>query len=174
MSAISYHGGHSLADILDEWGGHSLVRQQEYLAGMIECGEIAITPQLPEGWRLQRVEVHQSTGMLRARHRVMIETDSERYELYEFRCHFPRPEPRRPPDPPAPPPSFEEQMIERLVERLKRHQARSYTKAKAFYRKLFKRVFNLSAKKFDETVWPVATKAPGVKTPQAGAPSKKK
>ena len=28
--------------------------------------------------------------------RVVIETDSERYELYEYRCHFPQTEPRLP------------------------------------------------------------------------------
>jgi hypothetical protein len=176
MPSTPYHGGHPLADILQDWGGRSLVWQQEHLAGMIERGEIVITPELPEGWSLESApEYMRSIGHYGPigsgrRRGIVIATPSEWYDPANYRCHFPRIKP----EPPAPPPSFEKQMIERLVERLKRHQARGYTRAKAFYRKLFKRVFNLSANKFDEKVWPEATKAPGVETPQAGAPPKKK
>jgi hypothetical protein len=70
--------------------------------------------------------------------------------------------------------TIEEQWIKRLAEKLRRDRAREIMKRKAFYRRLFKRAFGLSAVKFDNVVWPAALKAPGVEPPRAGAPTKKK
>jgi hypothetical protein len=88
MPCSSYTSGHPLADIIRErlQGARTLSRVQDELARQIASGEIVITPLLPQGWRLRQME-----DRLR---RVVIETDSERYELYEYRCHFPQTEPR--------------------------------------------------------------------------------
>ena len=83
MPCSFYTSGHSLADIIRErlQGARTLSRVQDELARQIASGEIVITPLLPQGWRLRQMEDRPR--------RVVIETDSERYELYEYRCHFP-------------------------------------------------------------------------------------
>ena len=88
MPSSSYTSGHPLADIIRErlQDARSLSQVHDELARQIASGEIVITPLLPQGWRLRQME-----DRLR---RVVIETDSERYELYEYRCHFPQTEPR--------------------------------------------------------------------------------
>lgn len=88
MPCSSYTSGHPLADVIRErlQGARTLSRVQDELARQIASGELVITPLLPQGWRLRQME-----DRLR---RVVIETDSERYELYEYRCHFPQTEPR--------------------------------------------------------------------------------
>ncbi len=75
MPATSYHGGHSLADILRVWLSRlSLPQAQECLARLIAAEQVTITPPLPDSW------------WLRWDHRQLVVESSG--PASGFRCHF--------------------------------------------------------------------------------------
>ena len=91
----------------------------------------------------------------------------------EYRCHFRRPEP---PPPPPPPPktrpakkSIDARAVDVLIRKRKWDQDRDLQRTKAFYRTFLGRG-GIGINKFDETIWPQASAAPGVNPLKAGRP----
>lgn len=100
MSSPPYHGGHSLADLIDELPRRlSLREMQDEIYRQIAAGEIVLSEELPEGWYFEWASLREEgDGWVRlGGRRIMIVVSGKQRDPREFRWHEPplpvRPEP---------------------------------------------------------------------------------